>query len=164
MITSKWSVWKQVTPPASAVNPSYFVVSLTPCPMCCACFITGQLLWDAVSQGAPEGSGSHTGCCPYKRPAWLSSACLQPWPTLAEAIQAGTPAFSPFEPGVLHLRFTIWNSVFPLTTDVGTKPHSLSSPWDLFTREHQHSYNAITLTVHIWEHFTFTLLLNNSRY
>lgn len=27
MITSKWSVWEQVTPPASAVNLSYFIVS-----------------------------------------------------------------------------------------------------------------------------------------
>lgn len=50
MITSKWSVWKQVTAAALAVNPSYFIVNLTPCPIASACFITGQLLGAAASQ------------------------------------------------------------------------------------------------------------------
>lgn len=78
MITSKWSVWKQVTPAALAVNPSYFTVTLTPCPICCACFVTGKLLGAAASQTArtrgPAPTQAAVPTKPARPPLSLSAA------------------------------------------------------------------------------------------
>ena len=106
MITSKWSVWKQVTPPASAVNPSYFIVNLTPCPICWACFITSSHellpLW-----AGKLGIQLWLRLPPPRRPGWPSLASPGPNSTLPVASKATAPSSSLSQPELHSLKFSL---------------------------------------------------------
>ena len=131
MITSKWSVWKQVTPAASAVNPSYFIVNLTPCPICRACFITssGELL-----------------------PLWASELGIQLWLRLPPTQKAwpalpGLPWSQPHAPCGQSSQSSFLLSVWawaPLSEiqsfpwlQMSATSHSVWQPWAWITRAHQ---------------------------
>ena len=145
MITSKWSVWKQVTPPASAVNPSYFIVNLTPCPICWACFITSshellplwagklgiqlrlrlpppQKAWPALL-GLPRPQ-FHTPCGQSSHSSFLLSVWA--WAPLSEV-----PSFPWWQK--LATSYSTWQ------------------PWAWITREHRIASQLLTIS---WKAFS----------
>lgn len=130
MMASKWSVWKQVTLPSSPVNPSYFIVKLTPCPICRACLI---------ASGLAEGLHHRAHICPscVLADANCPLALWRPGSLLLVSRQAGAPPFlslSSRPKNVSHLQ------------NVGNKPHS--SPHDSAAREPQNTLQSC------WSHCT----------
>lgn len=99
-----------------------------------------------LSQGLAGGPSSHTS----QGPAWSSSGPLQPW-LHAVATQAGAPASSFCEPGVLYLTCTIWHSVFQ-PGNIGSKPQSISNSWGWVSVNTGYLHDAIAVTFHILAH------------
>lgn len=108
MIASKWSVWEQVTPPSYPVNPSYFIVRLTLCPICRAC-LTACCLTGWLHRRAHIWPGSVLYWCPR------SPALLQLSPHLVQTLSPLASRYSSCPlPEVRSLVFSFYQ--------IGNKP------------------------------------------